>query len=157
MHQYKKRMEHNNKCNVNTAMRIVHQEHSPLKHFGTMLVRQAGSITGHGRWNEDLFPLRHSIADLRIAKESLHLNMDMYPATSTSNPRWRFWGKALAPPTGMGTFLRQVGHWRLFWGPTFSISLWRHWQQKECRHGSILGSLKGPKQSDRSHDVEGNP
>ena len=71
--------------------------------------------------------------------------MDMYPATSTSNPRWRFWGKALAPPTGMGTFLRQVGHWRLFWGPTFSISLWRHWQQKECRHGSILGSLKGPK------------
>lgn len=97
-------------------------------------------------WHEqqnDSAGLAHPFAQKLQGTTELLINLDTQSATSTSNSRWWFWGKALAPATGLGTVLKQVGHWMLCFGTAFSISWFKHWQQKECRHGRILGSLKG--------------
>ena len=44
---------------------IIHEEHEAARTTSTFLT---------GWWDEDLLPLMHTTADLRMAKESLHLN-----------------------------------------------------------------------------------
>lgn len=49
---------------------IIHEEHEAARTTSTCM----SVVLLTGWWDEDLLPLMHTTADLRMAKESLHLN-----------------------------------------------------------------------------------